>query len=252
MHIHSDQHSELVVALSYDPGVPIHCIPGSSRKTLLTLTSEIECKSPNSSSHEVSRLQNSRSLLHQKRSLQESWRRTFYAPLFSVHTESRTYNVRLELEGLETKPASESETRTLVLPNAGGRFIGLRYGMLIYAKSTMGWKHTIQPFRLVPDDSLVFEFCRTGNVEGLRALFKCSHASPWDRNSNGRTPLWVRTFSSLSSISYPQPTKKKLRKNTPFLPNNIQIAAQALQPEIAKVLLQEGANPNDCDWKSNA
>lgn len=196
MHIHSTHPSELAIGLSYDPSTQIPCLLEGSRKTSLTLGSDIECTSSSSSFHEVLPLhQYSRSLLRQRRSLQESWTRTFYAPLFSIHKESRVYDVRTESDGLEINTTSESETRSLVLPNSSGKFIGLRYGMLIYAKSTMGWKHTIQPFRLVPDDSLVFEFCKTGNVEGLQALFKLGHASPWDRNADGRTPLWVSNSS---------------------------------------------------------
>lgn len=57
--------------------------------------------------------------------------------------------------------------------------------------STQGWKSTLETFRAVPDGSLIFEFCKDNNVDGIKALFRRGEASKWDRNSLGQTPLHV-------------------------------------------------------------
>ena len=61
--------------------------------------------------------------------------------------------------------------------------------------STAGWKHTLETFRAVPDDSLMFEFCADGNIDGIKALLSRGEASVWDRDSFGQTPLHVSAFS---------------------------------------------------------
>jgi len=61
--------------------------------------------------------------------------------------------------------------------------------------SIVGWKHSLEVFRAAPETAPIFDFCRDGNLEVVRTLLKNGHASPWDRDPEGRTPLFVRSLS---------------------------------------------------------
>ncbi|MCJ1439072.1 hypothetical protein MMC27_008463 [Xylographa pallens] len=52
-----------------------------------------------------------------------------------------------------------------------------------------GLTFALNPFRPVPDDALIFDFCRTGNIDGVRRLLIRGEASAQDTNSLGQTPL---------------------------------------------------------------
>ena len=58
--------------------------------------------------------------------------------------------------------------------------------------SQKGWQCRISSIRAVPDDSLIFQFCDEGYLEGVRGLFKGGKASVQDVDSRGLTPLHVR------------------------------------------------------------
>ena len=58
-------------------------------------------------------------------------------------------------------------------------------------RSSQTWKTTFQVFQPVPDDSPIFTFCRSGNIEGIQMLLTTKRASVWDTNSRGYTPLHV-------------------------------------------------------------
>ena len=71
--------------------------------------------------------------------------------------------------------------------------LGIRYGLhlALNFSSIQGWKHTLQPLSVVPDDALIFDFCMIGDVSVVRQLFLEGHASPRDTDSGGYTPLHV-------------------------------------------------------------
>jgi len=68
---------------------------------------------------------------------------------------------------------------------------GVSYGVDVAAICTAGWKYSLQIFRAVPENALIFEFCREGNLAAVRTLLSTGNASPWDRDPEGRTPLYV-------------------------------------------------------------
>lgn len=71
--------------------------------------------------------------------------------------------------------------------------LGISRGMeIVIRRSTVGWQYSLRDFRVVPENAPIFEFCRDGNLSAVRTLFMSGHASPWDRDPTGRTPLWVR------------------------------------------------------------
>ncbi len=111
-------------------------------------------------------------------------------PFVGVHAQSRTYKLTA-VRSLEVRETSVTDVTCVVYPKAGGKLLGMSHGAFISARSTSGWQFTIQPFRAVAESSLIFEFCRKGNVEGVRTLFERHEASPWDRDPAGQTPLWV-------------------------------------------------------------
>jgi hypothetical protein len=73
---------------------------------------------------------------------------------------------------------------------------------VMISKSTRGWQNNLssRTFRAVSDDALIFEFCETGNVEGIRTLLARGDASVMDRDPDGWTPLHV-SIILLSSCS---------------------------------------------------
>lgn len=96
----------------------------------------------------------------------------------------------------EVHETLEKDITIIFYPKATGRLLGITRGMLISAKATSGWQYTIQPFRAVEETALIFEFCREGNLDGVRSLFKRNEASPLDRDEKGQTPLLVRLLAT--------------------------------------------------------
>lgn len=66
---------------------------------------------------------------------------------------------------------------------------GIHLGFL--SSPTQGWTNSLKTFCPVPDDALIFEFCRQGNVPGVRSLLLGGHASVRDTDTRGCTPLHV-------------------------------------------------------------
>ena len=79
-----------------------------------------------------------------------------------------------------------------------GVHYGLHFGVL--SSPTQGWKNTINTFCPVPDDALIFEFCRQGNVPAVRNLLSAGHASVRDTDSRGYTPLHVSVTGPKHSL----------------------------------------------------
>jgi hypothetical protein len=70
--------------------------------------------------------------------------------------------------------------------------IGFKYGLEAMITNTRaGWQYNILPVRSVPDDALIFEFCKLGNVDAVRELFRRGDASVLDVDSDGWRPLHV-------------------------------------------------------------
>ncbi|KAL3478490.1 hypothetical protein BJX99DRAFT_256387 [Aspergillus californicus] len=68
--------------------------------------------------------------------------------------------------------------------------LGFHYGLIFMATNRdRSWQYTILPVQPVPDDSLIFEFCAKGTLDGVRTLFARGQASVRDVNTNGKNPL---------------------------------------------------------------
>ena len=81
--------------------------------------------------------------------------------------------------------------------------LGFQYGFhLSFLSSTRGWKNTLKPFCLVPDDALIFIFCNQGNIPAVTSLLSRGHASVKDTNSWGFTPLHVSLIRETGLMIY--------------------------------------------------
>lgn len=116
--------------------------------------------------------------------------------LFGVfYSMSRKYQVKVGSS--ETLRESEFdhyeyETHFILHPAQWLLQWGVNFGLdMAITKSVQGWKNSMRTFRAVPDNSLIFEFCKSGNTMGVRSLLSRGEASPWDTNSLGWTPLHV-------------------------------------------------------------
>ena len=86
----------------------------------------------------------------------------------------------------------EYKTSYIISPAPWLVRLGFHYGLhLGFLSSTQGWKNTLKTFCPVPDDALIFEFCRQGNVSAVRSLLLGGYASVRDTDSRGYTPLHV-------------------------------------------------------------
>ena len=70
--------------------------------------------------------------------------------------------------------------------------IGMNRGMEAnLSSSRSGFKFNFNTVYAVPDDSLIFKFCQTGNLKAVRLLISEGNASVRDTSSKGWTPLHV-------------------------------------------------------------
>ncbi|RYP57535.1 hypothetical protein DL770_010648 [Monosporascus sp. CRB-9-2] len=69
--------------------------------------------------------------------------------------------------------------------------VGLRYGAEanLQWSPAAGWKFNVAMVRAVSEDSLIFDFCRDGNVKGVMRLLERGDASMKDTSPKGWTPL---------------------------------------------------------------
>lgn len=85
-----------------------------------------------------------------------------------------------------------SQIRLVIRPALWLARFGIKYGFQATIYQSPGhWKHNLNTFRAVSDDSLIFDYCKRGNIESVRHLLSKGEASTWDTNSKGRTPLHV-------------------------------------------------------------
>ncbi|KAK0515563.1 hypothetical protein JMJ35_001597 [Cladonia borealis] len=114
----------------------------------------------------------------------------------TVYIRSKTSCSQLKETYVETRSyldhEHEHESFFNVCPAAWLVRLGFRYGLhLSLIKSSIrGWKQTLSTSCHVPDDALVFEFCKQGNVSGVRSLLLRGDASVRDVDSQGQTPLF--------------------------------------------------------------
>ena len=128
--------------------------------------------------------------------------------LGTIRAESKTQlRTARETDGLMPyceQDQYENETSYTIYPAAWLIRLGVQYGLnfRFLSSSTQGWKTTLKAFCPVPDDALIFEFCKEGNVPAVRSLLSRGHASVRDTNSQGYTPLHVSLLFGTKPASY--------------------------------------------------
>lgn len=116
--------------------------------------------------------------------------------LGTVRAESNvTLQIPRERHGLTPyeRDQCEHETSYTIYPATWLVRMGVHYGLRLkfLSSSTQGWQTTLKAFCPVPDDAVIFEFCRQGNLPAVRSLLSAGHASVRDTDSRGYTPLHV-------------------------------------------------------------
>ena len=126
--------------------------------------------------------------------------------LGTVHIDSSTKLQTLretsDLASCYEQDQQEHETSCVIYPALWLIRLGIQHGLRLgfLSSSTQGWKHTLNFFCPVPDDALIFEFCRQGNVPAVRSLLSGGHASVRDTDSRGYTPLHVSLVAEISTV----------------------------------------------------
>lgn len=153
-------------------------------------------------SNQLSQIERNRfTVTHQKQTLSkrsfitghEVKESTIKTPFGTIYLKSRTYdNSKTRPHDDEYSSASNFcyESSITLHPADWLIRLGLKCG-LNYFSSSQNWQKNIRIFRVVPDDSLIFDCCETGNIDSIQTLLKRGEASVWDRNSDGWTPLHV-------------------------------------------------------------
>lgn len=112
---------------------------------------------------------------------------------------------------------------------------GLHLGFL--SSSTQGWKNILKTFCPVPDDALIFDFSKEGNLPAVRRLLSGGHASVRDTDSQGCTPLHVSPLKKDQGCLIPEQFQHIRGANT-----CVKFAARNHHPELCKFLKGAGAD----------
>jgi hypothetical protein len=116
----------------------------------------------------------------------------------------RTTNICLPDEASDTREISQCITSFVFYPSIWVQKVGFRRGVeAVIASVARGWvfncKLTVT--RAVPEDSLIFELCRSGQTRAVEILFRKGLASIGDTSPKGWKPLHVRSIASRIGFS---------------------------------------------------
>jgi hypothetical protein len=109
----------------------------------------------------------------------------------TIISQTQSEKRSITIDG-EISTQYETTTTFIFYPASWLIKIGFKYGIeATTTNSKTGWKYSISPVQAVQNDSLIFRFCESGNVDAVRELFKNKEASVVDVNSTGWRPLHV-------------------------------------------------------------
>lgn len=117
--------------------------------------------------------------------------------LCTIYVTSKTF--RLKSRYNEHRDQYEHEMLITICPASWLVKLGISFAPRgsLFRSTISGWKYQFNPFRLVPSDALIFEFCQNNNLAGVRSLLSRGDASVKDIDYRGRTPLHVRNSPNL-------------------------------------------------------
>lgn len=121
----------------------------------------------------------------------------FETRLFQVYIRSKLICLRTNktLGNFDLDDRYETEISFRIHPNLW--FFKTAFSVS-YVRSTYSRLTNLQ-FQIYnsrPGGALIFEFCSSGNVDGVKSLITRKDASPFDIDSDGWTPLHVRSLSN--------------------------------------------------------
>lgn len=122
----------------------------------------------------------------------------FETRLFQVYIRSRLIRVQTNktLGDFDLDDRYETETSFRIHPNLW--FFKTAFSLSCvrsnYSRLT---NLQFQIYNTRSDEALIFEFCSSGNVDGVKSLITRKEASPFDIDSDGWTPLHVYLMLSL-------------------------------------------------------
>ena len=105
----------------------------------------------------------------------------------------RTSTLRAEEGSNASSGKLEVITSFIFYPASWLTRIGLRYGTeasLKYSAST-GWRFNVEAVRAMPENSLLFDLCKLGDVQAVKLMLARGDASVKDTSPKGWTPLHV-------------------------------------------------------------
>ncbi|MCJ1404906.1 hypothetical protein MMC11_008132 [Xylographa trunciseda] len=141
---------------------------------------------------------------HQQRSsYQYSNENVFGRVAVQSTTILKRSEIDLEEENGENRQLYEHRMTIRVQPAWWLTRIGFNRGLQVaFTQATSkSLNISLDPFRLVPDDALIFEFCYTGNIDGVRRLLLRGEASARDADLSGRTPLHIAASGCYTELS---------------------------------------------------
>lgn len=168
---------------SYDSkGCDIHKVPTSEDEELHQMQ-DSPATSTNQGAPKVSPRLNRSKICHQKSSIG--------VVLGSIWV--RTSTLKVAEKSSITAGKLEVITSFIFYPASWLSRVGLRYGTEanLQWSPTAGWKFNVSAVKAVPENSLIFDFCREGNIQGVMKLFERGDASMKDTSPKGWTPLHV-------------------------------------------------------------
>ncbi len=104
----------------------------------------------------------------------------------------------------EQQSQYEHETSVTICPSWWLVKLGISYAPrgTLFHSTISGWKHSFNPYRLVPPNALIFEFCENNNLSGVQTLLSRGEASVKDIDYRGRTPLHVSLIIQLNTVAF--------------------------------------------------
>jgi hypothetical protein len=123
--------------------------------------------------------------------------------LGSLSVKSQTVTLRPGVRKSDT-PQSEyqSEKKTFTLRTAGWWSSRIIIELQAIRQASQ-WTFNQRPWHVVSPDSMLFDFCREGDLRNVQRLFSKGLASPFDITSDGDTALHVCiSQSQLAPVGY--------------------------------------------------
>ncbi|KAL4883937.1 hypothetical protein BJY04DRAFT_183537 [Aspergillus karnatakaensis] len=124
--------------------------------------------------------------------------KTFFGTIY-YHSQDIQKQVTVDDE---TAEQNKSKTSFVFHPASWLVRLGIRYGINAIASSQHGsWQYSLRPVHVVPDDSLIFRFCETGNIEAVREMLTRGEAFINDTDTRGWTLLHIAAKEGQSKMA---------------------------------------------------